>query len=344
MTRLLSRSLRIIVILGLALAGAACQPSGTVSPVPLSILPKDCKLAVSQQIGVSINGVITSQAQVMWSAQRGLIVKNPEDFGALYTAPPDGGMDQITVSVAPSHSGGTETLVLNCEITGGEQPPTAEQPTQPSDPTLPTIVISEVMAHVCGGDEYRVWNQYVELYNYGSQPVDVGGWFLSDEGQPGSPDQLVSWASRFTPFDFGLVNDTTIIPPGGYAIILAPQYPQAPNPHRMPYVILSGTIVLTVSDDSLGDDYLRILGNEPGYDTLTLYIGSSSVIHMVVDTYGTPSIPSPYPSEIDDDRLDAFPYYLSACTSIERINPHARDAQSNWRLAPGGSPGDGPYQ
>jgi hypothetical protein len=343
MTRL-SRPIRILIILGLALASSACQPSGTVSPVPLSILPKDCRLTVSQQIGVSINGVITSQAQVAWSAQRGLIVKNPEDFGALYTAPTEEGLDQITVSVAPSHSGGAETLILNCEITDDAQDPPTESPTQPTDPTLPTIAISEVMSHVCGGDEYRIWNQYVELYNYGSQPVDVGGWFLSDEGQPGSPDQLVSWGSRFTPFDFGLVNDTTLIPPGGFAIILTPQYPQAPNPHRMPYRILPGTIILTVSDDSLGDDYLRILGNEPGYDTLTLYLGSPSVIHMVVDTYGTPSIPSPYPSEIDDDRLDAFPYYLSACTSIERINPAKPDSQSNWRIVPGGSPGDGLYR
>lgn len=340
MTRSLFRPIHIILIFGLALA--ACQSSETVSPVPLSILPKDCKLTVSQQIGVSINGVITSQAQVIWSAQRGLIVKNPEDFGALYTAPPEGGLDQITVSVAPSHSGETETLILNCEIAGASAP-VVVNPTQPPNPNLPTIIISEVMSHVCGGDEYRVWNQYVELYNYGSQPVDVGGWFLADEGQPGSPDQLVSWASRLPPFDPGLVNDTTLIPPGGFAVILSPQYPQSPQPYRMPYAILPGAIVLTVSDDSLGDDYIHILGSEPGYDTLTLYLGSQSVIYTVVDTYGTPSIPSPYPSEIDDDRLDSFPYYLSACTSIERINPNARDSQSNWQLAPGGSPGDGPY-
>lgn len=346
--RLLPLTLRLLLAVGIGLSLAACEPSGTVSPVPLSILPKDCELPVNGQIGLSINGVISPQAQVTWSAQRGLILRNPGDFGAWYTAPTEAGPDQITVTITPNYSGGTESLTLVCNVTGGESPstsmPTQPAPTQPVPGGLPTIIISEVMSHPCGGDDYRKWNQYVELYNYGSQPVDVGGWFLFDEGERGTPDQLAAWGSRFESFNLALVTDTTVIPPGGFAVILSPLYPQAPHPHIMPYNILGGTIILTVSDESLGDDFFHILGSQPGFDTLTLFIGSQNVIHDVVDTYGTPSIASPYPQDIDDDRLDSFPYYLSPCTSIERIDPAASDAQSNWHAVPSGSPGDGPYR
>ena len=341
MTRLSFRTASFIFVV-CALALPACQPSNPVSPVPLSILPKECNLPVYGQIGLSINGVITPNAQVSWSAQRGLIVKNPENFGALYTAPAEKGMDQVSVSITPSHSGGIETLVLNCEITDNS-PPVIGQTTSPNQEGVPPIVISEVMSHVCGGDEYRQWGQYVELYNRGAYPVDVGGWLLYDEGQSGTPDELVSWSSRFVSFDFGLVTDTTIIPPGGFALIVSPNFPQAPPASRLGTPIVPGTVILTVRDSELGDDYYRILGSEPGYDTLTLYIGSRGVIHTLVDTYGTPNIPGPYPSEIGDDRLDSFPYYLSACESIERIDPNAKDSQSNWQTVPGGSPGDGPY-
>ena len=341
--RFLPLSLRLLLAAGIGLTLVGCEPSGTVSPVPLSILPKECELPVNGQIGLSINGVISPQAQVTWSSQRGLILRNPGDFGASYTAPTEAGPDQITVTITPNYSGGTESLTLFCTITGVDAVPTSI-PTQPVPGGLPTVIISEVMSHPCGGDDYRKWNQYVELYNYGSQPVDVGGWFLFDEGESGTPDQLVAWGSRFASFNPALVTDTTIIPPGGFALILSPEYPQAPLPHLMPYNILAGTIILTVADDELGDDYFRILGSQPRFDTLTLFIGSQNVIYEVVDTYGTPSITSPYPQDIQDDRLDSFPYYLSPCTSIERIDPLARDSQSNWHAVPSGSPGDGPYR
>lgn len=334
-------SLRILLFLAIGLGLIGCQPSASLSPVPLSIVPQNCELPVSGQIGLSINGVISPDAQVLWYAERGLIVRNPGDFGATYTAPAQTGMDQITVMISPGYTGEAETLTLPCAI-NGESAPLLPSPLPPSD-GLPTIIISEVMSHPCGGDEYRKWNQYVELYNYGDLPVNVGGWFLFDEGERGTPDFLVSWESRFAPFHPALVFNTTIIPPHGFAVILSPEYTQGPIPARMPYTIQPGTIILTVADDSLGDDFFRIIGNQDGYDTLTLYIGSQTVIHELVDTYGTPAILSPYPQDIKDDRLDTFPYYLSACTSLERVDPNFDDTQSNWQPVVNGSPGDGPY-
>lgn len=333
-----------------ALETAACQAPKSLSPVPLTILPKECSLPVNGQIGLSLNGVVKPEAQVTWSAQRGLIVRNPADFGATYYAPSEPGMDQISVTILANYNGEAETLTLLCAITDDPASLTTEEAFPPATPlptatpdSTPTVIISEVMSHPCGGDSYRQWNQYVELYNFGNQPVDVGGWFLYDEGEIGTPDEIAAWEYHSLSFDSTLTTNSTVIPPGGFAVILPTSYPEGPIPAHMPYFILPGTILLTVKDKELGDNYLHIQGSQPHYDTLTLYIGSLNVIHRVVDTYGTPLIPSAYPPDIRDNRQDSFPYYLSACTSIERIDPFGADTPTNWHPVPNGSPGDGPY-
>jgi hypothetical protein len=71
----------------------------------------------------------------------------------------------------------------------------------------PDIVINEIMAENQTGiaDEERDPEDWIELYNHGAEPVDLGGWSLSvdreEEGQ---------WV--FPP---------TIIPPGGFLVIWA---------------------------------------------------------------------------------------------------------------------------
>jgi hypothetical protein len=199
------------------------------------------------------------------------------------------------------------------------------------------------MGNSCGGVEQRRYNQFVELYNYGDRPVDVGGWRLYDEGPSGTPDELTAWNSRVNiQFDPSLTMNATVIPPNGIALVLSPQYHL--NPMKSPYAIPAGTIILTVAQsETLGDDYFGIIADQDGYDTVTLYIGGAAVIETLVDTYGTPLIKSSYPVDIDDDHLDNIPMYLSECTSIERIDPRSRDAEANWRPVTNGSPGEIPF-
>ncbi len=44
------------------------------------------------------------------------------------------------------------------------------------------------------------------------------------------------------------------------------------------------------------------------------------------------------------DDKDSFPYYLSECYSIERVDAAGNDTLGNWREIYAGTPGTGDYQ
>jgi hypothetical protein len=225
------------------------------------------------------------------------------------------------------------------------------QVTQNSQVSAPeaqiTVIISEVMANPCGDIDMRKWNEYVELYNYGDQPVDVNGWWLADTGAAGAgtPDQLVAWSQRNPndPLTGNLVLNSTVIPARGFALILSPIYTQGAYPHSMPYRFPSNTVILTAAGSrSLGDDFFGIIGDGQGLDVLVLYKGGASVIQQVISTYGTPKLDQ-YVANIHDDRRDNLPLDLHECSSAERIRPAGADSFDNWREINKGSPGEAPY-
>jgi hypothetical protein len=209
----------------------------------------------------------------------------------------------------------------------------------------PAIVISEVMGNPCGGIESRHFNQYIELYNYGGEPVDVNGWWFYDEGEAGTPDKIVAWSTRSTTrMDVPVILNSTVIPAHGFAVVLSPIYTQSYLEDRMPYKFPDGTIILTIAEsETMGDNFFGIIADADGRDTITLYIGGATVMDTIVDTYGTPLISDSYPIHIDDNRLDHLPLYLHECESAERVNPQLPDTESNWAAVKGGTPGEGPY-
>ncbi|MBV6396962.1 MAG: hypothetical protein HFACDABA_02566 [Anaerolineales bacterium] len=333
-----------LIALALSLFAAACAPGASAENINLKILPQDCSVQAGGQVALSLSGQIPAGLQINWSATAGNVVWTGQGLAATFIAPAEAGVATITVtfvSGTPSpFSFSRDCLVIN----GGARPSTGGAFTHPNRPTL---VISEVMANVCGGLELKKYNQYIELYNYGETAVDVNGMYFFDEGESGTPDQLVPWVSR-SPFalDPGLIVNTTLIPPHGFALVLSPQYAQGPPPHRMPYLIPAGTIILTIaSSDTLGDDLFGIIAADNGSDTLTLYRGGLTVMDAIIDAYGTPFIAGPHPndSDINDDFNDHLPLVLSECQSAERINPLVEDMEGNWDAVPGGTPGDGPY-
>jgi hypothetical protein len=76
------------------------------------------------------------------------------------------------------------------------------------------------MGNPCGGDEFRKWNDFVELYNYGDQPQDVGGWWLTVNGPGNKSDKLVAWATRNpnVALNQPVVTNTTRIPAHGFIV------------------------------------------------------------------------------------------------------------------------------
>jgi hypothetical protein len=73
------------------------------------------------------------------------------------------------------------------------------------------ILITEIMYDPPWSLGSSSTNQWVELYNASSQPIDVGGWLLWTQGEL-TPDALQVDALYTSA-------GTTVIPPGGYAIV-----------------------------------------------------------------------------------------------------------------------------
>jgi len=324
----------------------ACGTSRAES-LAATILPAACQVAMGQQLALTLDGQIPANTQIQWSATMGEVVWTGQGLTAVFLAPDIPGDTVISVSFV-SGTPTPFTASRSCVVTSNQVPNNPVIPIIPGNPSTSryTIAISEIMGHPCGSLEAKKFNQYVELYNFGDQAVDVGGWWLFDEGQKGTPDHLVAWNSRsMAQFNSSVETDTTVIPPHGFAVILSPIYTQSNIEQREPYTFPAGTVILTAeASQTLGDDFFGIISNEDGYDTLTLYIGSETIVDQVVDTYGTPAITGPYTVNIDDDHLDNTPLYLSECESAERVDPQLPDAESNWVAVRGGTPGDGPYQ
>ena len=251
----------------------------------------------------------------------------------------------ITVYISDGGSANPPSVARSCTVLAQNTPTSDSTPTSTPIGALP-ITISEVMANPCGCDDFKKWNQYVELYNYGDLPVDVGGWWLFDPGETGTPDMLIRWDDRMPPAPLGggVVTNTTVIPPHGFAVILSPLYPEGTDPHRMPYQFPAGTVILTVgTSQRLGDDILGILGEGPQLDVVVLYIGGANAVQQVVSTYGSPTL-GRYPYEITDNFADNLPIPLHDCSSAERIDPRGQDVYANWyEVRNGGSPGTAPY-
>lgn len=327
-----------IIIFGLH----ACTPVENAS-IKANILPETCQVKTGEQIALALNGQIPANTNIHWEASLGKVVWTEQGLTATYIAPDTPGDAVITVSfVSGTPSPFSASRI--CIVTTETPPPPADIPNGTPSGDF-TIIISEVMGHPCGDLESKKFNQYVELYNYGDQPVDVEGWWLYDEGEQGTPDRLSAWDSRSkTRLNFSLITNSTIIPAHGFAVVISPIYTESWTTERMPYQFPEGTLILTASaSETLGDDFFGVISIEEGRDTITLYIGGMAVMDKVVDTYGTPLISDAYPTHIDDDRLDHLPLYLHECESAERVNPLLPDAESNWVTVKGGSPGEGPY-
>ena len=156
------------------------------------------------------------------------------------------------------------------------------------------------MANTTSG--YNDSDEYIELCNPDSSDVDVAGYVINDGDDV---DALVAWStwtdsegdSLASLGDSSLVEDTTVIPAGGCALILDPDY--IGEDGTQPYDIEPGTVILTVESGTA-------IGGAPGLgaaDPITLYGTGGTTAADVIDTYGTP-ISDDDPGECDDDEAD----------------------------------------
>lgn len=320
-------------------------------PEPTILLvPDDCKINAGEDFSISLDGSnLPSDGVITWSATKGTV--NPQTgFNVIYTPPQESGPVIITAVLEAGDVKYSKSL--KCDITAVA--PTenvtvvpTDTPSSLSNKDTYTIAITEVMAVPCGGTGGGPnRNEYVELYNYGTNDIDIGGWWVATgPGGEGTPDLLTSWASVNPGMGLGesIITNTTVIPPNHFAVILSPKYYIGQGHYFMPYKFPEGTIILTVSQgDYLGNDGKGLLGTNSPLSTLVLYTGTNLVIDRVISTYGTPSFGSS-PNNVQDDSLDNFPYPVYECTSMERVVASGPDVLGNWREVLDGNPGAGNY-
>ncbi|MFT3894827.1 MAG: lamin tail domain-containing protein [Anaerolineales bacterium] len=370
----MKRSLLLIICLTLFIA--SCGPKDI--PADFIIVPDQCRILTGEEFPISLRGTnIPSDGVITWSATKGE-VNPPTGYTVTYIAPQEPGTVRIT-AVLEANGKQSSAGGLTCEILSPAtdvpqvssptpEPPTQEPTQKPTkeptqgptlEPTLSippttsgvageTIAITEVMPYPCGyTNSLPSINEYIELYNYGATDVDVRGWWIGTTGGgQGTPDQLVAWNTVNPKVNLGnnLKLNDTVIPPGGFAVVLSPVYHTGLGKYKMPYAFPQGTTILTfTTSEYVGNDSKGLAASYYPLTTIVLYIGTEDVISTVVSTYGTPYYGS-VPDNIADNKADNFPYFISQCHAMERIDASKPDALDNWHEINEGKPGSGNYK
>ncbi len=197
-----------------------------------------------------------------------------------------------------------------------------------------TLAISEVAFDVCGDASYDRTSEFIELFNYGDQPVDLHSLWISS----GNPQPIEPWLEA-NPFTYLSPSDKAhqsswLLPPSSFGLILGPQYPLG----KVQYDIPASTYLF-----SIDRDFGLVLGGPYGFvgsaddikkrDVLILYLGNDARIDRLVSSYGTPRVPveKADPRKVVDDGIDAYPAFQGDCITIERRVPSMPDTDLNWR-------------
>jgi len=245
---------------------------------------------------------------------------------------------RATVTNLPTETSTLTEIPTESPTLVSTSPGATSGPTDQASEELPSMAISEIMFVPQPPYEDKSlegWNEYVELFNYGDEPFDVSEMWISDGGVIGNPDMLVSWGERLPNIRVGkAIIDSTVVPPGSYALILSKKYDEGDRPYDD--VVTSETIILTLADDPdseselIGKDGLSATGEF--LDVLVLYVGSRDSIERVVSTYGSPQWDKDgSASSIQDDGLDLIPRAItSGWGGYRRGIPDGADTLSNW--------------
>jgi len=255
------------------------------------------------------------------------------------------GPEEATQTPAP--------LAMEPSSTAQEAAPTDTPGPAPPSPTIPpasstpapedTVAISEGMFDACGASAADATDEYLELFNYGDEPVDLHGYWLTD----GTPQRIVPWSEMnpFLPLEgVEAANQSTwTLPPQAFGLVLTPDYELGLRPYRTR--IPPATVILTIdlatgSRLGGGDGFVGSAEGIESRSVVILYRGSQGLISRVVSTYGTPDQTGD-PTSIQDDGADDIPLLQGDCFAAHRKVLAGRDVESNWVLVEGGSPGEG---
>jgi predicted ribosomally synthesized peptide with SipW-like signal peptide len=178
---------------------------------------------------------------------------------------------------------------------------------------LTHILINEVMYDP---EQEDPRNEWVELYNPTSSPIDVGNWTITDCTGPGT-DYLVP--------DPVYGNGSTVIPPDGYAMITTTDKEVYQN-----YDIPNGTILLVAHDQPIGNG---LSNNGDGLILRNLQETMVDAMEWIVDFEDVPGLPEPAVAEGNSvARYHLMDTDNSVSDFYEESIP-SPGAQNDWRLS-----------
>ncbi len=176
------------------------------------------------------------------------------------------------------------------------------------------IVVTEVMANPSGVTGVHMpedRNEFIELYNATGTAIDLNEWTINDGD---AIDILAAWTdSSLLAVDSSLIIGYSWLNPGGYAVVLDPEYTDtlAAGGYERPYRFGANTLILTVRNTTLGNGLATT-------DPVTL-VSSSAYGYEDTSTFGTPF-----------DATDSLPCDPGDGISWERIDVAGQDEVSNW--------------
>ena len=377
---LMTLILLLIVLSGCAQPQTSPKPQVTIVVSQLNP-PPTCQLAPNETISISPKGMLPENARVSWRVHGGGTIADPSNITTVYTAPaePSGKPIDIIATIFSANNEVVE-VVQECMIVAASSPTNASEPdsavpaaatpaaavatrvlattaepkpgatltvASPNGAVPPAqgmVAITEIMGNPCGKQNEELANEYVELYNYSDQAVDLASVYMmaSNQKEYDPPDQLVAWKTRNDlPASFAnLVTDTTVLQPKQYALILEPNYHRIESADPMPYKIPSGTLVLTLAiKDRLGNSIGGLISSgSGGRDSIYLYTGTTKRVEQILTTYAVLKA-GPYPFSVTAPYK--MPLETGECQSIQRKTVPGEDKFENW-VTGDATPGSGP--
>jgi hypothetical protein len=154
------------------------------------------------------SGSINVLANVAWSTSC------PETW--LQISPPTGTNSGTITFTVPTQNPTGADRIATVTVSGTGVSSQIVYVNQIGTPVLPTIVINEILPFndTLITDNHNEYEDWVEIYNYGSSPVDIGGLYFTDNLVFPEKYQLPSG------------NDSTIIPAHGFKVLWCDQQPE----------------------------------------------------------------------------------------------------------------------
>lgn len=205
----------------------------------------------------------------------------------------------------------------------------------PLDSGITPVRINEVSAaNEVVVSEYGKKSDWVELYNTTSQPVDVAGYYLSDDAANPKKWQIAG----------GNETVSTIIPPFGHLVVWCDKRESLTQLHANFKLSDDGGSVLLTSPDEAWTDRLNYPAHD-GWHTIGRYPdGGAQLYSMTMPSIGMRNRLTSYNTAVEDPVVTGVSYAVQPTSSGVTINfaenklyVHARTAQVTIDLyTPGG--------